>query len=493
MIVRLVLRSLALRPGRSALLLLGYALGVGVMVALLSIGDALVEQSRDRDLLGGGDLVVLPAGIDLETLRTGGVSSLYFTLDQAPFFYREVLAGPRLAQAIDAAAPWIDDELLYLAVEDRTLAVSAGGEIPSRAAALGAEAELLAGSWRDGPGDRRWADPTAEERLSEIDAFHRPPAAVAGDSTWAEWHYFSILSPDGDEWLYLTFLVGGDLAGDRWGGRILLTHASRAGATRRWEHDVAASAVDLSFDRPDLRLDASTVTLGPDGRYRVVARVPGAPDVSLEVDLVPALRRYLPAIDVSPGSFPSGYAVPVLRASADVRLCEGSRCRAWAGARAYHDHNWGVWRDVTWDWGQVQAGELSILYGGVGRQSSRNTGGTVSPGSDSSAASASAPGSRFLFVVDSLGLAAILPIRDIEYEWEGGVPSRFRVEASRGAHWLRLTGEVSHADRTPRGDGATDSDVFVQMRGTANVEAFLPIGEREARGDGFFETWQVAK
>lgn len=486
MIVRLVLRSLALRPGRSVLLLLGYALGVGVMVALLSIGDALVEQSRDRDLLGGGDLVVLPAGIDLETLRTGGVSSLYFTLDQAPYFYREVLAGPRLAAAIDAAAPWIDDELLYLAVDGRTLAVSAGGEIPSNAAALGAGSEVLTGSWQDGPGDLRWSDPTAAQRLSEIDAFHRPPAAAAGDSTWAEWHYFSVLSPDGDEWLYLTFLVGGDLSGDRWGGRILLTETSRAGATRRWEHDVESDSIDLSFERPDLRLNASTVELGPDGRYHVVARVPGTAahplDVTLELELTPDTRRYLPAIDVSPGRFPSGYAVPVLRGSAEVRLCEGGRCREWSGARAYHDHNWGVWRDVTWDWGQVQAGELSILYGGVGMQ--RN--GTM-------AGSASSPGSRFMFVVDSLGLAAILPIRDIEYEWEEGVPSRFRVEASRGDHWLRLTAEVSHADRTPRGDGGVGQDVFVQMRGAAFVEALLPIGERTASGDGFFETWQVGE
>ena len=85
MIGRLVWQSLAQRPGRSLLLLLGYGLGVGVTVALLSIGDALVEQSRDRDLLGGGDLVVVPAGIDLETLKTGGVSSLYFTVDQARF------------------------------------------------------------------------------------------------------------------------------------------------------------------------------------------------------------------------------------------------------------------------------------------------------------------------------------------------------------------------------------------------------------------------
>ena len=131
MILRLVWRSLAQRPGRSLLLLLGYGLGVGVTVALLSIGDALVEQSKDRDLLGGGDLVVVPAGIDLETLKTGGVSSLYFTIDQARFLYREVLTGAREGQRVAAAAPWIDDALLYLELADTTIAVAARGQIPS--------------------------------------------------------------------------------------------------------------------------------------------------------------------------------------------------------------------------------------------------------------------------------------------------------------------------------------------------------------------------
>ncbi len=36
-----------------------------------------------------------------------------------------------------------------------------------------------------------------------------------------------------------------------------------------------------------------------------------------------------------------------------------------AGARTYHDHNWGTWGGVTWDWGQEQAGGYSVLYGGV--------------------------------------------------------------------------------------------------------------------------------
>ena len=196
MIRRLVWQSLAQRPGRSVLLLVGYGLGVGVTVALLSIGDALVEQSRDRDLLGGGDLIVVPAGIDLETLKTGGVSSLYFTIDQARYLYREVLSGPRFAERIEASSPWIDDELLRLEIGDTTVAVSARGQIPSRASALGVSPVLVAGNWEDTKADRLWLSPSDSARLAEIDAFHLPAGAAAEDSTWAEWHYFNILSPD---------------------------------------------------------------------------------------------------------------------------------------------------------------------------------------------------------------------------------------------------------------------------------------------------------
>ena len=36
-----------------------------------------------------------------------------------------------------------------------------------------------------------------------------------------------------------------------------------------------------------------------------------------------------------------------------------------AGGTGYHDHNWGFWQGVSWQWGQVQHGDLSLLYGRV--------------------------------------------------------------------------------------------------------------------------------
>ncbi|MGD8496899.1 MAG: hypothetical protein PVF05_11985 [Gemmatimonadales bacterium] len=480
MIFRLVWRSIRFAPGRSLLMLGGYALGVGVMVALLSIGDAMVSQSRDRDLVGGGDLAVLPAGIDLETLRTGGVSSLYFDIDLARYYQREVLAGPRLARSVEAAAPWLDDELLYARIGDSTWAISAGGEIPSAAAALGVTPDLRSGSWADADTDRRWADPTEDERLADVDALHAPPPEAAGDSSWAEWHYFNVLSPDGERWLYLTYLVGGDLRGGAWGGQLLGTWVEANGGERVYERSFGPDAVRFEPGRPELVIGSDNRVRIEDGIYRLNAVVPaaegrGALTVDLQID--PAPHRYLPALDISPGAFPSGYAVPVLRGSARGSVCVDGRCEDWTDARAYHDHNWGVWRDVTWDWGQFQLGEWSIIYGGIARDTSASV-------------PASAEGARFLFALDSLGLAAVLPIRSVEYTWSADGPTRMVLDAGRGDDALRLEADVDHVRSTVADPRAGRRNVFYQLRAGATLSGRLPGGPVSADGDGFFETWR---
>jgi hypothetical protein len=36
-----------------------------------------------------------------------------------------------------------------------------------------------------------------------------------------------------------------------------------------------------------------------------------------------------------------------------------------SGGSGYHDHNWGFWKGVSWQWGQAQQGDLSVIYGRV--------------------------------------------------------------------------------------------------------------------------------
>jgi hypothetical protein len=498
---RLVRRSLGNRPGRSALLLLGYGLGVGVTIALLSIGTALLDQARDRELAGGGDLTVVPQGVDLETLRTASTGSIGLTLRQARFLYRQVLAGPRFAGRVRGAAPWIDDRLVYLVVGDDTVAVSAGGEIPDRSAALGAAPELTGGAWPDLAADRRWTSPGDSALYAEIDAFHLPPPAARGDSTWAEWHYVNVLFPDRNAALYLTFLVGGRVPDGRWGGRVLGTW-QEGGRSRTFEEDVPAGAVRFSLRRPDLRLGADSIRLDGAGRYHVTASVPVAADATgsagggaagagpdadvvpresggrLRVHLVldPGVPAYLPPLDVSSGGFVSGYVAPVLRGRARGTVCAGSRCIEFSDAPAYHDHNWGVWRDVTWNWGHADLGSMALLYGGV-----RGPDGRV--------------GRRFLYLVDGRGFLGLLRIDSLRVTWDGKRggrrrPSAIRLVARSGEDSVAVDVRVRAARSTAGAAGGMGSGArFWQILGNARLSGRLHGFGIAASGPGTFETW----
>ena len=183
MIARLALRNLVSKPWRSVFLLLGYSVGVAVMIVLLSIGEALVSQARNEKLIGGGDVTVLPQGIDVEVLKTGGLGGLFFSIDHAEFIYRQLLAAPRLAAAVEAAAPQIADKLLYLRLPDgREQPVLATGEVPSLSAAVGAAPGLAAGAWVDDARDLQWRSATAAQLRTSIFRLIRREAIPPGPS-----------------------------------------------------------------------------------------------------------------------------------------------------------------------------------------------------------------------------------------------------------------------------------------------------------------------
>src|ERR1044071_6577537 len=270
MIELLALRNLVLRPWRSALLLLGYSLGVAVMIVLLSIGEALLSQARSERLVGGGEVTVLPEGIDVEVMKTGGLGGLFFSIDHARFLYLQLLAAPRLTAEIAAVAPQIEGKLLYLRTPaGAELPVLASGEIPSATREVGAPAALAAGTWADDSLDRRWRRPTKAELLHDIDHFHLPPPEARGDPTWDEWHYFNVLSADGKRWAFISLSVLGALPDGRWGGEVLVTLHEEGRTPRRFIARTDKSQVRFSTTRADIDIGPSTVRVLPDGRYAV--------------------------------------------------------------------------------------------------------------------------------------------------------------------------------------------------------------------------------
>jgi hypothetical protein len=477
----LAFRHLLVRKVRSAVLLLGFALGVAVMVVLLSVGEAMLDQSRDASLVGGGELTVLPQGIDIEAMRTGGLSGMFFTIERARFLTRQVLGGPREAGTVRAVAPALEGKLLYLCPARgrcEPTAVRAGGEIPSRAAAVGAGLRVVAGRWQDSPRDRAYVAPTPQQLYDELDAFHLP---LEPDSSWGEWQYYNLVTGPG-EWWYITYLVGGALSratfpGGRWGGRLLITHRRPDGRHERFAASYPAEQVRLDTARADLSIGPSTVRQR-DGAYRLRAEAAGERGpLTLDLTVRPHPNRYFPPVELREDLFRSGYVVPALAADASGRICIAGRCAAVQRAPAYHDHNWGVWRAVTWEWGAATGAELSLLYGGVYAPDS-----TTSP--------------FFLALVDSLGVRRVLRFRRIRYEGaqaaDGGrgvsAPARFTLVGTWEADTVTLRVRVAHALATDMSAGAFRR-TFLQMRGAFALDGRLGGDPVRDHGEGFFETY----
>lgn len=495
MITRLALRGLLDRPWRSLFLLAGFGLGVGVMITLLAIGEAMVLQSRDEKLVGGGDVTVLPEGLDLEVMKTGGVGGMFVSIPNARFVHRQLLASERLAGAVAAVAPQTDGVLLYVRSAAGEFPVRALGEIPSASRAVGAAPDLAAGAWDDDASDRQWLAPTAAELRHEIDRFHLTPASVPADerATWGEWHYFNVLSADRKRWAFLTLAVGGDVPDGEWGGQVLLTVHEEGRPARRFVRSVLPREISLDTTRADLSLGVDRVEVLADGRYRVNAAAreegTGAP-ATITLTLTPAPGAYFPGTSIGGDALVSGYAVPALRAEADGELCVSGRCELFSAAQAYHDHNWGVWRDVEWEWGAARAGSHTLLYGRVLRAGPDDVREPL-----------------FVYLVDSLGFRALFRPDEITYEdsrtivVNGAtvrVPARARMVDARGADTLRIDLEVEDAvgsdmrlDRRGLGpDRRAARPYFIQMKGIARISGRIGGRPVSGEGTGFFETYR---
>ncbi len=290
MTLRLVLRTLAARPVRTAVLSGGFGFGVAVMAALLGVGDVILEQARSPALRGGGDLVVVG--------RAGDVTSARYLLSS-------VIGAPPLAARVAAVSP-TQRRPLFLVEGDRVTRLRGRGGIPSLEKAVGDPEVARVGAWTDAPADRAWAAPDPGELLRAMDRFHSIPEAPSEAALLAA-------APDLDV----------------------------AGNTVRLEGLRYRIALDLAAER-------------------------GGPGVKGEIALdAPPGRSVPPFVLHGRSGWLSGYVVPVLSGPLSGALEIGGARIALDGAIGYHDHNWGFWRGVSWQWGQVTHEGYSFLYGRV--------------------------------------------------------------------------------------------------------------------------------
>lgn len=480
MLPTLAFRHLRVKKLRSLFLLLGYGLGVGVMVVLLSVGQAMLDQSRDVSLVGGGEVTILPQGIDVEAMRTGGVSGMFFGIERARFLTRQVLGGARHRELVLGVSPLIEHKLVYVAFGGDTVAARAGGEVPSRTRAVGAPIRLLAGRWEDSAADSAYAVPTAQQLYDDLDRFHTPVA----DPSWAEWHYFNLVTGE-REWWYVTFLVGGDIPGGRGGGQFLVSRRNPEGGYDRFRAVIPPEQVVFDTARADVSLGPYAVRQR-DGVYVVRGAGSGAGGrVALDLTVAPEPNRYFPPVELREGAYPSGYVVPALSGRAKGRICLNARCATVRDAPAYHDHNWGVWRDVTWEWGAVRGAQFNLLYGAVITPEDRALGAGSRP-------------SLFVALVDSLGVRQVFRASQVRYFGPDGqalprgrYPAALAFTAVRERDTLELRAEIADVAatrETPAGPGW----VFLQMRGPFMLRGRSAGAAVADQGAGFFETYVPA-
>jgi hypothetical protein len=345
MIFRLAFRSLATRPIRTAVLACGFGFGIAVMAALLGVGDVILEQAHSPALGGGGDLVV---------------SGQFGPIESARFLMSSVLGAADLSRRTVAISP-SKNATIYLITPTSPIAVSATGVIPSLESALSDRDEAEA-DWIDTPADRAWVTPAPGDMLRAMDRFHPIPDVPEFAPYWAEWLYFNGRTADGRVRFYLTFLVGpaSSTPGMRVAGvRLQLDRDGRAANYSAGGEVDAARVLETA---PDLDVAGNRVRL--EGlQYRITLALPGASG-ELMLDAAPG-RSLPPATIRGARGWITGYTAPVLSGTFRGNLTIEGRPLAIDTAAGYHDHNWGFWNAVRWQWGQVAHEDLSIVYGRV--------------------------------------------------------------------------------------------------------------------------------
>ena len=351
MILRLALRSLAMRPLRTAVLAVGFGLGVAVMAELVGVGEVILEQAHSPALAGGGEMVV-----------SGALGSL----DSARFVLSNVLGSSALRSHVRAASPF-RKATMYLLAGDATIAVSVRAGIPDREASLGDPEVAGQPDWRNTESDAAWVAPGQGTLLRAMDRFHPEPIGTTGPGvdarSWAEWLYFNGRSADGTLRFYLTFLAGGRTLESGTRPMIVRLQLSRNGVTTNYSAAAAVDPRQLLARAPDVDVGDNHVRLDADGTYRITL---GLPRAEGEIALTPAPGRSLPPAEIHGArGWMSGYTVPVLAGTFSGRLLVDGRELRVDGAAGYHDHNWGYWEGVQWQWGQVAGDGVSIIYGRV--------------------------------------------------------------------------------------------------------------------------------
>jgi hypothetical protein len=350
MILILAWRSLRSRPIRTAVLAGGFGLGVAVMAALLGVAAVILEQARAPVQVGGGDVIV------------GGAAG---RLANARFVLTSVLGDGPLKPRVGAASPTERTTLYLVDGNGSTTPVRARGGIPSLERAMHDPETSGVSDWSDTPADHAWAAPDPQDVLLAMDRFHPVPDVPARAASWAEWLYFN--GHAGDSGFYLTFLAGPELPSGRRrvGVRLQL---DRGGRMTSYSDSAEVDGGELLATAPNLTVGKNHVRLVGREYHITIDLQAEAGLAGARGDLVIGATpgRSLPPLVIrGAAGWVSGYVVPVMSGTLQGAVQVDRDRIGFDGGSGYHDHNWGFWEGVSWQWGQVQNEGLSFVYGRV--------------------------------------------------------------------------------------------------------------------------------
>jgi hypothetical protein len=453
---RLAFRSLTAHPVRSAVLAAGFGVGVAVMAILLGVASIVLEQAQSPALVGGGDVNIrLSLAVPPRILLSGTLQS-------------DALR-PRVRTA--AASHTTD---LFLIHNGRSTRVAARGGIPSVERELGDPEVAAIDVWRDTPEDAAWTRESPEKVLRQIDRFHGVPELPEWSDSWAEWLYFNGRSNDAR--FYLTFMVGPRSKPDTRIASVRLQierngHMQSFSTGAEISEGAAAQAPDLSIGSNSVRLDGLVYRIHLDLTDADGRRAVG--DMTLEA----SAGRLVPPVEITGArGWRTGYVVPVMSGTLGGALTVAGEPVSLAGGTGYHDHNWGFWKGVSWQWGQAQQGDLSVIYG------------RVFPPPEA------ADPERIPGFVGALGpdgpLGYSTDVRITETNDDKGQPRTIAIRARSSSLTLDLRFDVASIE-TNRMTGALANDVnFLQMRGQYTVSGRAGNREISFTAPGAAETFR---
>jgi hypothetical protein len=469
----LLQRTFSAKPKRTLLFLIGYALATAVMVTLLAVGEAVLQQARDKDLLGGGDLILVPAGIDLESMKVGGISALYYSIPEARFIVRQMLNSSRFQNEIDSISPYIVPKVVYLRtgrdkpppykqneLSRSTITVAfAEGSFPDQENRI----KNSQFPWHNNSEDQAWLHPAPSDFYHEIDHFHLPSMESPDMRRWEEWHYFNFESKS--FYGYLSIMVAGN---------ILANDAHWIVSLQMYDEDYGKYSAIFPASKESLPLKLINYRAGTNyirfvkDHYEIDLNFRDRLSVQGHLRYYPNQGLYVPPTFLARSkNFESGYTIPAIRGKYEGKIQIGKKTYDFNNINGYHDHNWGIWGQIDWNWGHAFSKEFAIFFGEIFLNHKSK--------------------GLFVGVYDSKGFVSMFRPDKIRFSnYQNAVPLHMEMQSSKRFSSFHMIGGADRFVTTPLEDQQLD---FVQYKMNYNVKLKIDNKEYDFLAKGNAETF----